>query len=182
MIPLARREHSSSLPKKQYTPSGKPSFSGCTGQKTEICTNRIGTNDLGNDAFLTDSQVKNKTIVDYLDCVYSQLDALYKAGGRYFVLLNLAPLQLFPQYAPPERGGLSSTRYYPNKGPNITEVSYRMMEQVALVNDAYTTRTALHAKVTGRYPGANLALFNVYDLVCSKICKFMRSVPWLTDI
>jgi hypothetical protein len=29
----------------------------------------VGTNDLGNGAFLTDSQIAGKTIVDYMDCV-----------------------------------------------------------------------------------------------------------------
>jgi len=81
----------------------------------------IGTNDLGNGAFLTDSQVPNKTVADYMDCVYSQIDRLYENGGRYFVIMNLAPLNLLPQYQQPGEGGLQSTQYYPDtpgKKPN----------------------------------------------------------------
>lgn len=37
----------------------------------------IGTNDLGNKAFLTDSEIKGKTIPDYIDCIYSVFDSLY---------------------------------------------------------------------------------------------------------
>ena len=56
----------------------------------------IGTNDLGVYAFLTDSQVPNKTIVDYIECVFQALDQVYANGGRFFVLQNIAPLQLTP--------------------------------------------------------------------------------------
>jgi hypothetical protein len=64
----------------------------------------IGTNDLGNGAFLTDSQVAGKTIADYIDCVYEAFDRLYEAGRRYFVLMNVIPLNLTPLYALPADG------------------------------------------------------------------------------
>lgn len=56
----------------------------------------IGTNDLGVDALLTDSQVPGTNIVSYLDCVYEQLQTVYENGARNFVILNAAPLNLTP--------------------------------------------------------------------------------------
>lgn len=49
----------------------------------------IGTNDLGLDGFLTDSQGQqqkpNATVArDFADCVWGVFDALYDAGGRHF--------------------------------------------------------------------------------------------------
>lgn len=125
----------------------------------------IGTNDLGNDAFLTDSQVKGKTLKDYVDCVYSAVDKLYANGGRFFVLLNLAPLNLLPQYATPENGGLASTKYFPNKGSNITEISYRMLEAVATVNQVYAYRTPVETALSRSWPDAKIANFDVNALM-----------------
>lgn len=75
----------------------------------------IGTNDLGDNAFLTDSQLHNTVIPDYIDCIYDKFDAIYKAGGRYFVLMNTAPLQLSPLYGMPAHGGLAVSKYWPDK-------------------------------------------------------------------
>ncbi|KAL4806248.1 hypothetical protein BDV18DRAFT_160315 [Aspergillus unguis] len=124
----------------------------------------IGTNDLGNDAFLTDSQVKGATIPDYIDCVYEALDSIYANGGRYFVIMNMAPLQLTPQYATPENGGLASAGGWPDKGPNITEISYRMLESVVTVNDVYKYRTPFEVW-SGRYPGAQFAVFDTFGFM-----------------
>ena len=59
----------------------------------------VGTNDIGVYAFLTDSLVPGKVLTDYTSCVYSALDAIYDSDGRYFVLLNVAPLYFAPLYA-----------------------------------------------------------------------------------
>jgi len=72
----------------------------------------IGTNDLGVGAFLTDSSLHETTIVDYVDCVYDRFDVIYKAGGRFFVLMNTAPLQLSPLYGMPDAGGLTASHYW----------------------------------------------------------------------
>jgi hypothetical protein len=126
----------------------------------------IGTNDLGNYAFITDSQVKGKTIPDYINCVYSVLDQVYKNGGRYFVLQNLAPLQLAPLYATPENGGVGANHYWPEKPDNLTLISYRMWEQVANVNDVFKYQTPYELLVARRYPGARFAVMDMYGLVC----------------
>jgi hypothetical protein len=59
----------------------------------------VGANDIGVYAFLTDSLVPGKVLTDYTSCVYSALDAIYDSDGRYFVLLNVAPLYFAPLYA-----------------------------------------------------------------------------------
>lgn len=126
----------------------------------------IGTNDLGNNAFLTDSQVKGKQITDYIDCVYASLQNIYAAGGRWFILMNVIPSNLLPQYAPPSNGGAKSTRYFPDKANfNATETSYRMMGQVGLVNEAFQYRTPFEVKLGDKFKEANFAYFDVNSLV-----------------
>ncbi|KAK4997235.1 hypothetical protein LTR66_003320 [Elasticomyces elasticus] len=123
-----------------------------------------GTNDLGNNAFLTDSQVKGTTLVDYLDCIYNQLDRIYRNGGRYFVLMNVAPLQLAPLYGLPDKGGVGPNHFWPNKPGNLTEISYRMLEEVVTVNEVYRTRTPYAVKIVERYPGAHFAVYDINGL------------------
>ena len=75
----------------------------------------IGTNDLGVDAFITDSSLNKTTIPDYVDCIFDKFDKIYAAGGRYFVLMNTAPLELSPLYGMPDAGGLKASHYWPDK-------------------------------------------------------------------
>jgi phospholipase/lecithinase/hemolysin len=126
----------------------------------------IGTNDLGNDAFLTDSQVPGKTVADYIDCVYDQITRLYENGGRYFVIMNLAPLNLLPQYQQPQEGGLQSTQYYPDSpGKNLTEVHGRIENTVAALNQVYKYRTPFEAEVEETWENAKVASFDVNALM-----------------
>ncbi|KAK8167678.1 GDSL lipase/acylhydrolase family protein [Phyllosticta citrichinensis] len=118
----------------------------------------VGTNDVGANAFLTDSQAPDLTLVDYLQCVYNQFDRLYAEGGRYFVLMNLIPLQLAPIYALPNKGGIG-------KSQNMTETSYRMKEQVNLLNNNAKFQTPYESLLARRYPGARWALFDMYSLI-----------------
>ncbi|KAF2243047.1 carbohydrate esterase family 16 protein [Trematosphaeria pertusa] len=148
---------------KYKSPNGTAFFSGKS--RDTAYTIWIGTNDLGNDAFLTDSQAKGKTLKDYTDCVYDTVGKLYKNGGRYFVLMNLAPLQILPQYATPENGGVNATRYYADKGPNITEISWRMYEAVTTVNEVFRYRTPFETDVADAWPGIKIANFDVNALM-----------------
>jgi hypothetical protein len=75
----------------------------------------IGTNDLGAGSFLTDSSLHLTTIPDYIDCIYKRFDEIYANGGRYFVLMNTAPLQLSPLYGMPGEGGLAVSHYWTDK-------------------------------------------------------------------
>lgn len=131
----------------------------------------IGTNDLGYQGFLTDSQAENQTVAAYVDCVYEALDGVYANGGRFFVLMNLAPLHLSPLYGVPERGGVGKeSTYWPSKPYNITEVSGRMKEQVVALNQVFQYRTPYELLTARRYPDASFALMDMHGLVsCSQI-------------
>lgn len=125
----------------------------------------IGTNDLGYDAFIEDEQTAGTTIVNYTDCVYNQLSAVYANGGRYFVILNVAPLNLAPIYGLPGQGGVGPNQYWPKDVCNYTEISGRMQEQVALVNEVYEYRTPYAVELNKTYPGASFAVYDVHGLV-----------------
>jgi hypothetical protein len=143
----------------------------------------IGTNDLGGDAFLTDSSLNGTTIPDYIDCIFNRFDEIYRAGGRYFVLMNTAPLQLSPLYGMPDAGGLPASHYWPDKVPpfltrpsiashanrtlpaNISETSGKMKEYTQLVNSIFDYRTPYELLVARRYPGASIAIFDVNSLI-----------------
>ena len=124
-----------------------------------------GTNDVGVNALLTDSQVPGASLPAYVDCIYAQYDALYRAGGRFFVLMNLAPLYLAPLYANASEGGVGASGYWPDKPANLTAVYDQMRESVDTVNAIYAYRTPYEALVANRYPGARWALFDVNQLV-----------------
>ncbi|KAK4959791.1 hypothetical protein LTR10_002679 [Elasticomyces elasticus] len=125
----------------------------------------IGTNDLGYSAFIEDEQVAGTNITTYVDCVYDQLSRVYDNGGRFFVLLNVAPLNLAPEYGVEGQGGAGPNQYWQNKTGNITEISGRMLESVVTVNDIYDYRTPYEVVLAGRYPGASFAVFNVHDVM-----------------
>ncbi|KAE8359143.1 glycoside hydrolase superfamily [Aspergillus caelatus] len=139
----------------------------------------IGTNDLGNYAFLTDSQVQGKVISDYVECVYESLDRIYASGGRYFVLMNLAPLQLTPQYALLEDGGAKTVSWWPDKPGNQTLISYRMWEQVVNVNEVFRYRTPYEVLVADRYPGAGVAVMDMYGLLSD---IYYNPDDWFGDV
>lgn len=131
----------------------------------------IGTNDIGYEGFLTDSQNKNYTIAAYVDCVYRALDDIYHSGARNFVLMNLAPLHLAPLYAVPEKGGITGKEslYWPWKSGNLTEISYRMREQVVTLNQVFNYRTPYELLIAKRYPAASFAVMDTYGLVSSTL-------------
>jgi hypothetical protein len=126
----------------------------------------IGTNDIGQAALLTDSQVKGTNIVNYTSCVFDQMQAIYDQGGRYFVLMNIAPLNLVPLYALPEAGGVrNTTSLWPTKGDNLTYYSYRMEEQVVSVNEIFDYRAPFLTKISESFKGAEVAVFDMHGLV-----------------
>lgn len=131
----------------------------------------IGTNDLGYQAFIEDEQVPGTDLTTYLDCVYDQLSRVYDNGGRYFVIMNVAPLNLGPEYGIPGLGGVGPNKYWPDKGDavggNLTEISGRMLEQVVTVNAVYDYRTPFEVEIAKRYSGASFAVYDVHGLVSS---------------
>lgn len=137
----------------------------------------IGTNDLGA-SFITDSQVPGKTIPDYTECVFSALDKIYANGARYFILQNLAPLQLAPLYATPERHGVYAIEQG-NASTNVTEISYRMWEIVTTTNNIYKYQTPFELLVQKRYPGAHFAVMDMYNIVsCISSEKNQKSLEF----
>ena len=123
----------------------------------------IGTNDLGAGALLTDSQVPGKTVSDYLDCVYDSIDKISAnpINAKYFVLFNIAPLDLVPMYELANQSMASPLEGY----QNITEIHYRMQEQVLLVNEIYKYRTQIYAQITRRWPGMHVVLPLTYTRI-----------------
>jgi phospholipase/lecithinase/hemolysin len=149
---------------KYRTPNGTKFFTGKP--DSTVYAIWIGTNDLGNDAFLTDSEIPGKTVKDYMDCVYDQVARLYANGGRYFILLNLAPLDLLPQYQLPENGGLNATQFFPRKaGKNGTEIHGRMQQTVAALNEVYKYRTPYEVDVAETWDDIKIAQFDVNALM-----------------
>lgn len=129
----------------------------------------IGTNDLGNGGYLAEVQQPNTlAVTSYIDCVFDQFDALYEIGARNFVLLNLAALDLSPQYSLPRNGGLNSSRFWTDKlsyDTNITHSSEKMREFSTLANAVYEYRLPYEVQIAKRYPGSWFALFDVHTLV-----------------
>jgi hypothetical protein len=129
----------------------------------------IGTNDLGSGGFLTEvQQPVGLAATAYLDCVFAQLDRLYAAGARRFVVLNLAPLELTPQYALPQNDGVDVPRFWTDKttyDANITRSSEKMRQYSILANAVYQFRVPYEVKLARRYPGSWFALFDVHSLV-----------------
>jgi hypothetical protein len=123
----------------------------------------IGTNDLGNGAFITNSQVKGKTLNDYVGCLFGVLEKLYKSGARNFVLMNVVPLYLTPQYASPDDGGVTADKFWKDKPADRRGINRKMEQQVNFVNSAMERRLSTMAR---RYPGSQFALLNTHELVC----------------
>ncbi|EYE91353.1 SGNH/GDSL hydrolase family protein [Aspergillus ruber CBS 135680] len=143
----------------------------------------IGTNDIGYEGFLTDSQNKNSTLADYVNCVYRALDNIYHSGARNFVLMNLAPLHLTPLYAVPEKGGVTGkeSQYWPWKPENLTEISHRMKEQVVALNQVFDYRTPYEVLIAKRYPGASFAVMDTYGLL-SDVYYNDTNYPNITNV
>ncbi|KAL2266985.1 hypothetical protein VTJ83DRAFT_4262 [Remersonia thermophila] len=125
----------------------------------------IGTNDLGFDAFLSDSQAPGKTISDFVSCVFGVLDEVYKTGGRRFVVLNAGPLELTPLYAHPDQGGTLDSQFWGTKTRyNITEYSQKIREYSTSVNTMYEYGLPVMAQLKRRWPRATVDLFDVHSL------------------
>ncbi|KAI6086461.1 carbohydrate esterase family 16 protein [Hypoxylon rubiginosum] len=126
----------------------------------------IGANDLGVNAFLTDSQPQNKTLYDFIECVWPTFDNIYSTGGRKFVLFTEGPLNYAPLYASLEHGGAGDVPRWPDKeAHNTTEYEQKMLEYVTLVNLVFEYGVPLQQYFTKRWPGAQFSIFNVHDLI-----------------
>lgn len=130
----------------------------------------IGTNDLGIDGFLGDTQKTGTTISTYVDCIWSVFDHIYKAGGRHFVLFNQAPLERAPMYATPGAGGLGNHQYWRNKTAyNTTEYANKILEYTTNVNTMYDYGAPFYLNVKQRWRGATFSIFDVHSLMMDVI-------------
>lgn len=145
--------------------TGGPYFDPALSDSNAVYAFFDGTNDIGVEAFLTDSQIPGHTLSDYVDCIYNQIDKVYASGGRYFVLFNLAPLQLAALYANASEEGDSSDGYWNPKPTNLTDISERMAEFTTSLNTIFEYRTPFEVLVNNRYPDSHFALFDVNKIV-----------------
>ena len=93
------------------------------------------------------------------------LDELYASGARYFVLHNIAPLQLAPLYANETNMGVVRSQFWKDKPENRTAIAEKMKEYATTINNVYKYQVPYEALLADRFPGANFALFDVYSLV-----------------
>jgi hypothetical protein len=105
--------------------------------------------------------------------MYDQIQRVYDNGGRYFVLFNIAPLNLAPLYAAPPYD-IGSNQYWNPKPKNHTLYNGRMLEEVVTVNAIYEYRTPYAVALKRRYPGASFAVYDVNGLVCQKYPSVLR--------
>ncbi|KAI0105375.1 carbohydrate esterase family 16 protein [Hypoxylon sp. NC0597] len=126
----------------------------------------IGANDLGVNAFLTDSQPAGKTLNDFIDCVWPTFDSIYSTGGRKFVLFTEAPLDYAPLYRSLEDGGAGDVPRWPDKEAyNTTEYEQKMREYVATVNTILEYGAPFQLLVEKRWPDASFSIFDVHQLI-----------------
>lgn len=123
----------------------------------------IGTNDIGGDAII--SGLPNVGLTNYTSCVIDLMADLYGYGARNFALLNLAPLEHAPLYAPDNEGGFSGpSAFWMTKGDNATDISTRMRDLTQGGNEIYKYRIPFEV-ATGSLKGAKVAVVDTYGLV-----------------
>ena len=137
--------------------TNEPYFQPALTPSNAVFTLWIGTNDLGRFSFLNDMQVGGKTLTDFTDCVYAALDGMYAAGARTFVLVNTMPLHLAPLYANETLHGAATG--------DLSFEAEKVHELTTSANDIFEYQTPYEFKVSERYPGAQVALFDVWSLV-----------------
>ena len=145
--------------------TGGPLFDPALSEDNAVYTIFIGINDITIGAIFDDAQTPGVTLSDVVDCIYAQLIRIYDSGGRYFVLFNIAPLELTTLFANASEGGEMPSYFWPDKPKNLTDVYERMHEYTTSLNTIFKYRTPVEMLLNKRYPGAKLALFDVNKLV-----------------
>ncbi|KAM0426602.1 hypothetical protein ACHAPT_008296 [Fusarium lateritium] len=126
----------------------------------------IGTNDLGWNAFLSDSMAPGATLPDLVDCMWDAFDGIYETGGRHFVVFNMLPLEHAPVYAPSELGGTEHSQYWPGKSEyNVTQYNSELHQYVTSVNTVLEQGGIVEHTIKKRWPGASLTVFDVNALL-----------------
>ncbi len=125
----------------------------------------IGTNDLGVEGFLDDRNRPETVLDDLVGCVWESFDRIYKTGGRRFVVMNVAPLEKSPTYASFGEGGAENTPVWPTKSQyNTSDYQHKMFQYSQAVNGLFDYTAPFHLLVKGRWPGANVTVFDVHSI------------------
>ena len=145
--------------------TGGPYFTPALNEDNSVYTIWDGVNDIAIASFFTNSQRPGYVLSDFVDCLYNQMDRIYASGGRYIVLFNLIPLELTPLFANASEGGMSPDYFWNEKPSNLTDISEKAREWTTTINTVFEYRTPVEVLLNDRYPGAKVALFDVYSLV-----------------
>jgi hypothetical protein len=103
----------------------------------------------------------------YAECIFGAFDKLYASGGRKFVLMNVIPLNLLPMYT--VQKGKGADGLYPNKPATVDGLKQanKKLEDMVLESNAILANQSQTAIMgpKARYPGAEMALYNVHKFV-----------------
>lgn len=126
----------------------------------------IGTNDLGVDGFLRSRQSNEATISTFVNCIWSFFDQIYATGARNFVLMNEAPLNRAPMFAPASEGGTGNNQYWGNKTAyDVPEYQDKIYQFTTSVNTMFDYGLPFELVEKKRWPGATFAIFDTHQLV-----------------
>lgn len=134
----------------------------------------IGTNDVGVNSFITDSQ-GNISLADLADCQLNSARALHKLGARNFIINSLIPLQLTTLYA----NSSDPSDYYPytHDGPGWHKRIFNIVNSLnRIVKDGVAQLNRELAP-----SGAHAEFFNTYtffeELYNNPTRYFNGSIP-----
>ena len=147
--------------------TGEATFTPALTAKDAVYAIWIGTNDLGADTFLNDAEVPGTTLVNFTDCTLQAVDQLYASGARYIIVMSVPPVNLAPMYQTAAEGGRLPNQYWkdPPLPLNQTAIHEQMAEYIATSNNVWKYQIPYETLIAKKYPGANLAYFNVNQLV-----------------
>jgi phospholipase/lecithinase/hemolysin len=105
----------------------------------------IGTNDIGINSFVTDSQAANVSLADLADCQFNSIKQLAELGARNFIINSLIPLQLTRLYA----NNSSPTIYWPTEHDGETwnkrafnfvrSLNKHLKDRIEIINEQWST-------------------------------------------
>lgn len=75
-----------------------------------------------------------------------------------------------------------NTSFWKDEGAynaNVTQVSEKMRQYVALVNSIYSYRTSEEVQISDRYPESSFTIFDVHSLVSPSILTAVSSASQL---
>lgn len=119
----------------------------------------IGSNDLGENAMLTDDNVPGTTLTSFVEGVWAVIDRIHATGGRHFVLLNVAPLELAPRYKASFPG--------PNKptAKAAAEIENKTRQYASSVNTMFDYGVPFQLLIQKRWPSATVTVFDTNRLM-----------------